>query len=215
MKKFGFTIAELTVSFAVIGIIAALTLPNLMQNTQNRQIAPKLTKAASMFQQAAATMMSDLGIEIISDKYGLNDESDFMEKLSDYLKITESTEDTITGEGTNCFTTMPDFSTTYIAKDGVKYSLDFKDPTNPTEVPHKQQKGYLRIDINGSNPPNLYASDAFVFVLTEAGTLKPVGTKNTALGCNWNVYCRTNEEPTDPVACAGHIFENNFKVLYK
>ena len=135
MKKFGFTIAELTVSFAVIGIIAALTLPNLMQNTQNRQIAPKLTKAASMFQQAAATMLSDLGIETISDKYGLNDAKGFMEKLSDYLKITESVEDPISGATGKCLGEDDlKFTTTYIAKDGVKYSLKFNDPTSPTQT---------------------------------------------------------------------------------
>ena len=75
--------------------------------------------------------------------------------------------------------------------------------------------GYIRIDINGSNPPNLYASDAFVFALSGAGTLKPMGGEGNDTGCLWVANCAANETPKDPVACAGHIFENNFKVLYK
>lgn len=52
MKKFGFTLAEVLITLAIIGIVAALTIPSLMANIQGRSNQSKFKKGISTLQQA-------------------------------------------------------------------------------------------------------------------------------------------------------------------
>ena len=45
MKKNGFTLAEVLITLAIVGLIASLTLPGLNSNISNRRIGPALAKA--------------------------------------------------------------------------------------------------------------------------------------------------------------------------
>lgn len=218
MKKKGFTLAELTLSLGIIGVVAAITLPTLLQNTQNAQIGPKLAKASSMFQQAAGAMLNAKGVEKISDT-GLEPD-DLLEEISNHLKIVKSSADTITGAGSGCFSPLPTFSTAYLSSDGVKYYISsaYRTYTNTDAPPHKQNVSDILVDINGANKPNIYGTDVFLFALFEDGSLRPAGGSywiGSSGGCKWTTYCKKDFVPSDPIACAGHIFENNFKVLYK
>ena len=65
MKKFGFTLAEILVSVAIVGVMAALTLPTLRTNTTNAQIGPKLAKAVSTFEQANESLLSSMSSDIV------------------------------------------------------------------------------------------------------------------------------------------------------
>ncbi len=44
MKNFGFTLAEVLITLGIIGVIAALTLPNLIANYQKKVWATQLKK---------------------------------------------------------------------------------------------------------------------------------------------------------------------------
>lgn len=54
MKKMqnGFTLAEVLVTLAIIGVVAALTLPNLLVNNQYKAVGTKLAKFLSTTEQA-------------------------------------------------------------------------------------------------------------------------------------------------------------------
>ena len=67
MLKKGFTLAEVLVTLAIIGVVAAITLPTLMSNTTNAQIGPKLAKAVSMFQQANTALLNEYSVDILTD----------------------------------------------------------------------------------------------------------------------------------------------------
>ena len=51
MKK-GFTMAEVLITLGIIAIVAAMTLPNVMQGYRKKETAAKLKKAVSMLNQA-------------------------------------------------------------------------------------------------------------------------------------------------------------------
>lgn len=47
MKKsstFGFTLAEVLITLGIIGVVAAITIPNLMENVRNRDLQVQLKK---------------------------------------------------------------------------------------------------------------------------------------------------------------------------
>ena len=53
MKKNGFTLAEVLITIAIIGIVATLTLPALMTNTQEQQAMTGLKKGINTLTEAA------------------------------------------------------------------------------------------------------------------------------------------------------------------
>lgn len=52
MKKLGFTLAEVLITLVIIGVIAAMTVPTLMNNTQGKENATAFKKAISSMNQA-------------------------------------------------------------------------------------------------------------------------------------------------------------------
>ena len=52
MKKLGFTLAEVLITLVIIGVIAAMTVPTLMNNTNAQEFRSALKKAISVANQA-------------------------------------------------------------------------------------------------------------------------------------------------------------------
>lgn len=220
MKKLGFTLVEILVALGIIGVIAAITLPTLMNNTMSAQIGPKLAKAVAAFEQANAELMRENSIEYLSEEY--DSFEDYQNDITRYLKATQTNASQVwnaTSSSNSCVATPSLYQIGLLAKDGVEYAL-YYDPTERRDVPpHQASLAAVIIDINGSSGPNRAGTDLFSFAMYEDGTLKPVGGNNWAEegdnGCSWRTLCEIGSIPTDAWACAGHVFENNLKVLYK
>ena len=226
MIKKGFTLAEVLISLAIIGIIAAVTLPSLMTDTTAAQIGPKLAKASSALEQANMALLNEYGVDAIKDTGLITTENNntsidgYIDKLTDHMKASEYT---IINEGTSgantCITsTYSANSTGILAADGTIYSFNYATGTE-NDAPHKCYIGEVFININGEAKPNEYGTDIFAFAWYNDGSLRPVGGNNWKEGdddaCTWTEKCDKDATPSDPLACAGHIFENNLKVLYK
>ena len=52
MKKLGFTLAEVLITLVIIGVIAAMTVPTLMQNTNAQEYRTAFKKSISALNQA-------------------------------------------------------------------------------------------------------------------------------------------------------------------
>ena len=53
MKKFGFTLAEVLITLGIIGVVAAMTIPTLIANTNNAKFRSQYKKTLSTLNQAA------------------------------------------------------------------------------------------------------------------------------------------------------------------
>lgn len=53
MKKYGFTLAEVLITLAIIGVVATMTLPALMSNTAEQQAKTGLKKGINVLTEAA------------------------------------------------------------------------------------------------------------------------------------------------------------------
>lgn len=58
-SKKGFTLAEVLVTLAIIGVVAALTIPTLIQSTNSSRYQTSLKKALSVLNQALTTEVAD------------------------------------------------------------------------------------------------------------------------------------------------------------
>ena len=90
-KKFGFTLAEVLITLGVIGVVAAITMPTLIQNYRKKQVAVQLQKAYSEISQAIKLSEIDNGpLKDWNYQTAFNGENaaDFTDKyLVPYLKI--------------------------------------------------------------------------------------------------------------------------------
>ena len=68
MKKLGFTLAEVLITLMILGVIAAMTVPTLIQDTQKKEQVVQIKKGLSMINQAV-TMDYALNQKYVSE-YG-------------------------------------------------------------------------------------------------------------------------------------------------
>ena len=66
MKKNGFTLAEVLITLAIIGVVAVLTLPALMTNTAEQQAKTALKKGINTLTEAAQTNQAIAGFDYAS-----------------------------------------------------------------------------------------------------------------------------------------------------
>ena len=82
MKKIGFTLAEVLITLAIIGIVAALTIPTLIQNYQERAWGT----ASQVFQRKLGEALRVMNVQ--GTLAGYTTTEAFVDELSKHIKIT-------------------------------------------------------------------------------------------------------------------------------
>ena len=167
MRKLGFTLAEVLITLVIIGVIAAMTVPTLMNNTNAQEFRSAIKKAISGANQALTLnyALEGLGAQDYADAQALVDNV-FKVRMSviedtTWLGTTTHDKDGITAacEGGAVFTTA----------DGMKFCVTSNYAGNATgddqssacnsynTVPCTADGGdsqNLIIDVNGAKKPN-------------------------------------------------------------
>lgn len=87
-KKKAFTLAEVLITLGVIGIVAAMTLPTLIQKQQKKEISVRLKKVYSIMSQAILMSQSVNGdIENWSRSGNLKDDDPDMQNTKNYEEM--------------------------------------------------------------------------------------------------------------------------------
>ena len=66
-RKVAFTLAEVLITLGIIGVVAAITMPTLVNNYKTKQLEVRFKVADSIIQQAVKRTLSELGCDEISD----------------------------------------------------------------------------------------------------------------------------------------------------
>lgn len=192
-KTCAFTLAEILITLGIIGVVAALTIPVLMQNIQDRQFKEAAKAAYSKASQAVQLMKNDNGGNL---SYYYGNANKFKPDFIQYFKIAQDCPD-----GDGCVTNFSSGHSGY-------YSLSGGDA--PTWIMGQGQfittdgifwgisndgagKIFIVVDVNGyTKGPNISGRDLFLFELL-SDNLLPMGTKGTSYdnGLNYydNYYC--------------------------
>ena len=97
-RKFAFTLAEVLVTLGIIGVVAVLTVPNVISSYQKKVYVTQLQKGYAQLQQVFDLAMADDEVEYLADTELMqsingdhigasNDQSAFSSKLGEYMKI--------------------------------------------------------------------------------------------------------------------------------
>lgn len=177
--KNAFTLAEVLITLGIIGVVAALTIPSLIQNTQKQEWVSGVTKFYSVISQAVLSWKADISCG--DDAYsclagqGLSDNvcSNF-DQISKFLDVVDKT--TVTG--TSSLSWLPASASYYDGSAisggnwgglsngtlGCKYLL--KDGT--TFIVNPDIVGFeIRFDVNGKKSPNRIGKDIFILFIGE------------------------------------------------
>ena len=95
MKFKGFTLAEVLITLAIIGVVAALTIPSVISNYQQQEFKTGLKKAVSVLNEAIQTNIAQDGITPY-DRPRTNGSIEF---LDEYLKKHMSVIKDVVGSG--------------------------------------------------------------------------------------------------------------------
>ena len=83
MRKFGFTLAEVLITLAIIGVVAAMTIPTLVANYQNKS----WNTAANVFERKLEEALKTMNTQ--QTLAGYKNTEDFVIELSKHFKITK------------------------------------------------------------------------------------------------------------------------------
>ena len=89
-KKFGFTLAEVLITLAIIGVVAALTLPTLITNHKNKVRMTKLQQTYAIISQALHLAQAEHGSlshwDYSADPTDSDNQKAFVEKYKNVIR---------------------------------------------------------------------------------------------------------------------------------
>lgn len=191
-NKRAFTLAEVLITLGIIGVVAAITLPTLVNNSRNQECRAGLKTGYALISAAITKMQADE----LSTRSGDYASRQFTSVFRDYFKLsnkggnyqdcvdntvfitTENSknnpsdydEDYMTfSKSANIYTKFLDDGQ-FVLANGMLIAIENKEP--PTI--------YISIDVNGkARKPNIWGVDLFTFQLMENGRLLPMGADGT------------------------------------
>ncbi len=154
MKKLGFTLAEVLITLVIIGVIAAMTVPTLMNNTNAQEFRSALKKAISATNQA-------LTLHYALEGLSAQDYSSATDIVDDVFKTRMSI---IESDTSDDFTNSACSDAVWTTADGMKYCVTNWSSAQSDEQgtkcdsyntePCSSDGANLWIDVNGDKKPN-------------------------------------------------------------
>ena len=196
-KKVAFTLAEVLITLGIIGVVAALTLPSLIQHNVEKQRVSQLKKAYSELSQAYNLAVEEYGSPTEWGMTGMYDEQShyiMASNMKKFLKLSEDCVDMSDSEAKKVCgqegkvgksyiqngiiqNTVKRNGRSLILSDGT--TLAFRVYTGRCSFQYgaiKNVCGTITVDVNGSKYPNQVGEDQFGIFFTKE-KLVPAGIK--------------------------------------
>jgi len=189
VKKAAFTLAEVLITLGIIGVVAAMTIPNLAANIREKQTVSKLRATQSILARAIRLAENEYGeasgwaTEFKSSKSA----NEIADKLKPFLKIAIDC-------GTDTSNKHCIYNGSYKLKNG-QASYNYSTLNNSYKVVlmngvavwwraaeageyNNGEYIEIKVDTNGVRPPNQWGVDLFVFTY-DKNSLRPMGADDS------------------------------------
>ncbi len=213
-KVFAFTLAETLIVIGIIGVVAALTLPNLNQSTGDKEKVAKLKKIYSNLNDAYGRMEAIYGPVCSWLPSGSDSKARSKvvgERMSDFLKVSKNCEFSL-GCATNTSNWNMGQSTNeykLILADGSSLFFHMWREGACNGVPDTAAFAFIYVDIDGPNKgANEEGKDVFMFSLTPDGIYPTGGQQDPNYGTDEQLktYCFKGDYRRR--YCTGWVIEN-------
>ncbi|MBQ8460734.1 prepilin-type N-terminal cleavage/methylation domain-containing protein [bacterium] len=197
-SKKGFTLAEILITIGIIGVISAITIPQLLTNYQKRQTTTKLKKIYSELQQAVKLSEAD-NEDWTGWDFDLKGVDFFDKYLFPYIKGITKDSNPKTLKGIYKRPNMQNDKDMLII---IRPSITYKtlNGTNITlsNITHEEFTAInIMVDLNGDFGPNVWGKDTFIFMFNrnnglhlqgyrENNTRENLLTDDNLYSCNKN-----------------------------
>src|SRR5574344_243526 len=209
--KQAFTLAEVLIVLGIIGIVASMTIPTLMNTVAKQEYVTALKKFYSTQTDGWSRLLADEGVQQLDDTSvfqsmstpacGISQANDagckpFFDTLKKYFRFT-----VVTAPRYNLYNLdgSQDPSNDYtdsivlaLADGSVMFTGTFSKDSNGTYFSTDEQIAAgggnlyneiseINIDVNGFKKPNTFGRDIFIFILSNNGKLYPYFGKDMSL----------------------------------
>ena len=174
MMKKGFTLAEVLITLVIIGVVASMTIPTLMNSTQGTEYKTGFKKAMSTLNKAFS-----LNYAITATLPGEDDNAStkgmldyFFKKRLSVISTATSTSAFATGDGVSI--TASNDNNVFYTSDGMRYVFNLDNASGVADSAGDKYYGTILVDVNGEKGPNTLTTDATnpkdTYVMTFYGT---------------------------------------------
>jgi prepilin-type N-terminal cleavage/methylation domain-containing protein len=164
-KNFAFTLAEVLITLGIIGVVAALTLPSVINKYRAHVLQKAFKKSYSTFYQAYLSTKAELGVDDVATVYaaygehGYSNADEFVNAFNKNLKTVKTIPfySMENYNGTRTIDKANDiafYGVVHTLPDGSSYSCFINE--------HRVK---IFIDTNGPKKPNKYGHDIFQFAV--------------------------------------------------
>ena len=201
-----FTLAEVLVTLGIIGVVTALTLPTVIDNSRNKQLESALKKSYSTLSQALDMYYAEEGVKLTRKNCG------YFQLKPILMKYIHTAKDCGWGSTDRLKSCLPNDYNNVYTEDQLKRNYQSYQTLNGASdiwrnafddgqfvindgslVLLENPTGgnlYISVDVNGYNKrPNKLGIDLFMFQISNEGTLLPMGVKGTAYYNKNDAYC--------------------------
>jgi prepilin-type N-terminal cleavage/methylation domain-containing protein len=213
MVKKGFTLAEVLITLSIVGVISALTVPNLVGNASKKGQVALLRKAYLDLSEAIETELMEKDRATIGSLFSTD------EKIQDFLKRHFKVTKNCGASTSGCL------ASEIVTMDGASITLpqNLNCITNAAGIAICMQvsteKNVVMIDVNGTKDPNIKGRDVFALTYTNKGDLVDAIKVN---GSYTDPYVTVSNDTllteckasTDIGGCFEHILNNNWTMEY-
>ena len=230
MKLKGFTLAEVLIVIAVLGVVAALTLPAINSNVQKQQVGPALMRAIGTLDTANALMMEEQDFYTFRDScinQGTSNAGYVTKCFKPYImqKIGAAEDNTPieydyigyvnVGHVQGPVTLGNGNGIGFVTNNGYKYYLYDNDGNTPYQF-----YIYALVDVNGSKRPNTFGKDLFAIWIDIENDGKIIANGSRTDGISSDHKWFNEDMRCDSVevkraeTCSGSIVDNGGRVIY-
>jgi len=227
-QRIAFTLAEVLITLGIIGVVAALTIPGLINDSKARRLHSQFLESYSIVQQAFKQMEAD---DVSLDPTTYSDGSFYKTYMNYFKGALDCSSHNAVMKKRPCYYGNADDKDNY--SDEPYKTLDGKSDAPMTYlddgqillpngmlilVENFQNRLWVSVDINGyTTKPNRWGYDLFTFQFVD-GELKTMGAKGTTYASQLDAACNMNGSGNmNGITCAQKAKENSdyFKELIK
>lgn len=197
IRKSAFTLAEVLITLGIVGIVAEMTIPTLVQSFQEKVLVTQYKKAYSVLNQVYSQILLNEGSPV---GWNAKSEDDIAKVFIPYLQVAQTCVGLVSCDVKMGYTKLP----TDLRKNVVNSVMDQIKLKDGMILSFEQQTDisagldckmwdttcfFMQVDVNGIKPPNRYGVDTFTFeandkIIFPRGSFNSVDFDDVGQLCN-------------------------------